>query len=269
MKKLSYFVLLTTITLFASCTNSSNDSSSATSRNVSVYLTDAPIPPNATPWQHYTAVNLDVKGIQYIGKDSVWKAANFTEAVFNIKLLANGDSSLLSKIQIPNGDCIRQIRFILGKNNDVILANGITKPLIIPSRSDSSLVVCVHETIPSTGNYSIMLDFDIPHSVVMDVKGSYYLIPVMRGFVVDATSSIQGYVLPLKLATKVFVVYGSDTIATASDSTRCNYFKLSGFVPGTYTVQFMPFDSARVTYTSVVNVQLGHNTNMGLVKVIR
>ena len=267
-------MLLATLAILfsvASCTNSSVTDSASTNRNLSVYLTDAPMPggPNMPFWLKFTAVNLDVKGIQYIGKDSIWKDASFTEAIFNVKMMANGDSALLSKISIPSGDPVRRIRFILGKNNSVVLNNNTEKALLIPFKSDSSIVVRVNENVPS-GDYGIMLDFDLASSIVRDFQGDYILIPKLRGFIMECTSTIDGFVLPRKLLTKVFVVNGTDTIMTVSDTLRANYFKLSGFDKGQYTVNFMPLDSGYVTLQKTVTVMGNHdNVPLGNVKVTR
>lgn len=264
MKKLLFFMAVAATLLVTSCTNTMNETGS---RTVSVYLTDDPMfhRPDM-PWLRYKSVNLDVKAIQYIGKDSIWKDATFTEAVYNIKMLANGDSALLSKINIPSGEIVRHIRFVLGKSNSVVLSDGTTKQLIIPSKSDSSIVVKAREVAP-TGSYSIMLDFDIARSIIRDRSGNYILIPKMRGFIMECTQSIEGFILPRKLLTKVFVVNGTDTVSTLSDTLRMNYFKLNGFVPGSYTVKFMPVDSGYVTLTKTVTLS-GHNRAMlGEVKV--
>jgi hypothetical protein len=267
MKKPVLLTLLAVVAILMSCTNNASDVSS-TSRDVSVFLTDAPQPNRPDmPCLRYLSVNLDVKAIQYIGKDSIWKDATFTEAVYNIKMLANGDSALLSKINIPAGEVVRHIRFVLGKNNTVVLADKSVKQLNILAKSDSSIVVKAREVVPA-GNYSIMLDFDIARSIIRDRNGNYILIPKMRGFIMQCTGSIEGFVLPNKLLTKVFVVNGTDTISTLSDTIRHNYFKMSGFVDGTYTVQFMPIDSGRVTLTKSVTLK-GREAMIGQIKVIK
>ena len=113
-----------------------------------------------------------------------------------------------------------------------------------------------------------MLDFDIAHSIMLRKDGNFYLKPVMRCFVRETTASIGGFVLPAKLATKVFVVIGTDTIATVSDVKKSNRFKLDGFTAGTYTVQFMPLDSANVTFTRNVEIKKYKDVFLGRVKVI-
>ena len=74
--------------------------------------------------------------------------------------------------------------------------------------------------------------------------------------------------MPLRLATKVFVVIDNDTITTVSDVNRFNLFKLDGFTTGTYTLQFMPVDSARVTFTKTVEIKKNKDVFLGKVKVI-
>jgi hypothetical protein len=264
MRKLFYLFVLSVAMAFASCSSNSDEVAGTSGpRDVSLLLTDAPA------WYRFQAVNLDVKGIKYITKDSVWQDASFTPGLFNVKLLSNGDSALLSKIHLPNGDAIRQIQFILGSNSNVVLADGTVKPLAIASKQDTVLKIRIDEKIPAKGSYSIMLDFNIARSIFRDYKGNYVLLPMIRAFVVETTSQIQGFVLPQNIATKVFVVNGTDTVSTVSDVKRGNFFKLAGFAAGKYTVQFMPVDSARVTHSVAVTVKYGFNVNMGPVRVIK
>jgi len=275
MKKILYLAIFA-VALMTSCSN--NESANSLSSNptvASVYLTDAPgMRPNPFcqgPWQRYISVNLDIVGIQYYAKDSLkkdstWKASNFKETIVNIAALSNGDSTLLTMIDIPTGEKIHKIKFLLGANSTVVLSDSTVKRLNIRERSDSSIIVHVIEN-PTALKFDIMLDFDIAHSIIMGPQGNFYLAPVMRGFIMQESAHITGFVSPKKLATKVFVVSNSDTIATVSDIFRNNRFKLSGLHNGQYTVQFMPLNGTKVTVTKTVNVRNGHVENMGLVNV--
>lgn len=268
MKKIFCFAYsIAALALLMSCSSNENENATSlkNSQEVSVFLTDAPNPNqrpdpfHQNPWRRYISVNLDIVGIQYfakdsLGKDSVWVTPDFQETTVKVSSLANGDSILLTKINIPVGQIVHKIKFLLGKNSSVLLSDSTEKQLIISSRSDSSLVIHVGENPPKC-KYSIMLDFDIVHSIIMGPNGNFYLVPVMRGFIMEQCANIIGNILPKDLATKVFVVNGSDTIATVSDVLHNNRFKLSGFHSGTYLVQFMPLDSTSVTKSRNVTLK--------------
>ena len=276
MKKFFYFFIAAVALILTCCTTEqSNSLTDSTPQEASVFLTDGPLCPRPNPliqdkWHRYFSVNLDVIGIQYfakdsLGQDSVWKAANFQETTVKVSALANGDSILLTKLSLPANLKVHKIKFLLGKNSYVTLCDSTTKKLIIPSKADSSIVIPVRES-PSSKKFAIMLDFDIVHSIVM-INNNFYLVPVMRGFIMDECASIAGFVSPEKLATKVFVVNGLDTLATVSDTIRHNFFKLSGFHDGQYTVQFMPLTDTKVTVTRTVTVKKRAVTDLGVVKV--
>ena len=276
MKKV-IFALLAFAALLSACTSSDNAPASGT-RNVALFLTDAPADAghfwkNHNPWKRFTAVNLDIASIQYVSVDTVskdsviWKDVPFAPQTYTVSLLSNGDSLFLSEFNIPENQLVRKIKFKLGKNSTVVLSDNTVKPLLISDKSDSTLIVHVRNNVPK-GTYSIMLDFDIAHSIVLRKDGNFYLKPVMRCFVRETTASIGGFVLPAKLATKVFVVIGTDTITTVSDVKKFNRFKLDGFTAGTYTVQFMPLDSANVTFTRNVEIRKYKDVFLGRVKVI-
>ena len=276
MKKV-FFSLLVLVALLTACNSSENGPASGT-RNVALFLTDAPADAdhfgkNHNPWKRFAAVNLDIAGIQYMSVDTlsndsvIWKDVPFAQQIYTVSLLSNGDSLFLSEFNIPENQLVRKIKFKLGKNSTVVLSDSTTKPLLISDKSDSTLIVHVRNNVPK-GTYSIMLDFDIAHSIILRKDGNFYLKPVMRCFVRETTASIRGFVLPTKLATKVFVVIGTDTIATVSDVRRFNRFMLDGFTAGTYTVQFMPLDSAQVTFTKSVEIKKNKDVFLGRVKVI-
>ena len=214
MKKILYLVTFTVV-LLTSCSNKETATSLGTNpTDTSVYLTDAPgMRPNSfrqDPWQGYIYVNLDVVGIQYYAKDSLkkdstWKASNLKETIVDVAALSNGDSTLLTMISIPTGEKIHKIKFLLGANNTVVLSDSTLKKLNIREHSDSSIVVHVIENSIAL-KYDIMLNFDIAHSIIIGPPGNFYLAPVMRGFIMQESAHISGFVFPKKLATKVFVV---------------------------------------------------------------
>ena len=277
MKKV-FFSLIAFAVMLTACNSNDMDEAASGKRNVSFFLTDAPgnadhFGKGHNPWTRFSGVNLDIAGIQYMAVDTIkkdstiWTDVPFNQQTIAVSLLSNGDSVFLSDFNIPEDQIVRKIKFKLGKNSTVILSDSTTKPLLISDKSDSTLIIHVRNNVPK-GKYSIMLDFDIAHSIIPGKDGNFYLKPRMRCFVRETTASIGGFVMPLRLATKVFVVIDNDTITTVSDVNRFNLFKLDGFTTGTYTLQFMPVDSTRVTFTKTVEIKKNKDVFLGKVKVI-
>jgi len=263
MKTMKFFIVLVGVVTLLSCNNNKTLSSPQT---VSFLLTDAPA---LKGFQlNFTKVNVQINEIDYVTADSsITKVTSFIPGVYDLKSLMNGDSTLLSQIILPNNVAIKQVRFVLGTDNSVTLLDGTTHALTIPSGQQSGIKINIDSTVPSSGDYSIMIDFNIGKSIFANGNGVYLLKPVLRAFVVEATSNIKGNVSPSNLPTKVFVVNGTDTISTMTDTTKNNYFQLSGFTSGNYTVQFMPMDTTVVTKTTAATVSFGSDTNLGTVVV--
>lgn len=306
MKKLGLFIFLLPI-LLVGC-NSNNDvgaNSNSTLREVGVYLTDAPFDQaqnlfGMNPMLRFSAVNLDIVGVQYQVLDTTkheenndfkgifennhwhafrpemnndtttWKDMNFTEKIIPVSMLSNGDSTLLANLTIPANTHIAKLKFKLGKNSTVVLADSAktVKPLNISDKSDSTLVVHIFNK-PPKGRYNVMVDFDIARSIVVDRKGNCYLIPTMRCFIMESTGQVVGSVLPKNVKTKVFVVTNNDTISTVSNVKMNNLFKLKGLEAGTYNVQFMPLDTiGKVTVSKSVTIKNHGTVVLDKVKVI-
>jgi len=259
MKTWKLLFVMTAFVALASCTNTNKTLTSP--QKVSFLLTDAPA------WVGFTHVNVDIEGLAYVTADSTITNVSITPGVYDLKSLMNGDSTLLSQIILPNNVSVKQVRLILGSNNTVTLSNGTVVPVTVPSGMQSGIKINIDETVPSSGDYSIMIDFNAERSIIATGNNKYIMKPVLRAYVVEATSSIKGYISPAKLPTKIFVINETDTIATISDTTKNNYFQLSGFTAGTYTVQFLPSDTTMVTNTISATVKYGSDTNLGTVTV--
>ncbi|MHB9056729.1 MAG: DUF4382 domain-containing protein [Paludibacteraceae bacterium] len=244
------------------------------------------------PMLRFSAVNLDIVGVQYqildttrhreisenegdtkesafennhqgmqkpegFQKDTTtWQSLDFVPQTITVSMLSNGDSILLSHLAIPANAVIAKVKFKLGKNSSVVLAdsNKTVKPLLIPDKSDSTLVIHLNQR-PPKGKYNVMFDFDIARSIFVNKAGNCILRPTMRGFVMECTGAVGGFIIPKNIKTKVFIISGTDTISTVSDVMRGNMFKIIGLNEGTYTVNFMPLDTIKkVTITKDITI---------------
>lgn len=244
--------------LFNSC---SKDDSAAGPSKVSFYLTDAP------SLQGYKAVNIDVKEIKYIINDGAEVNLPITPAIYNLLDLRNGKDTLLSKIVLNEGEHISQVRLVLGNNNSIVLKDGTIKSIDTPSAQTSGLKVNIQENITTSSGYSVMIDFDAEKSIVRKGNGGFSLKPVIRGYVVENTSAISGYILPKEIPFKVFTLVGTDSIITLSDTARNNFFMLHGLKSGNYTVSFQDPTSLAILKTLSVTVFGGDDNDLGTVTV--
>ncbi|WP_321426220.1 DUF4382 domain-containing protein [uncultured Bacteroides sp.] len=125
----------------------------------------------------------------------------------------------------------------------------------------------IQENITTSSGYSVMIDFDAEKSIVRKGKGGYYLKPVIRGYVVENTSAISGYILSKEIPFKVFTLVGTDSIITLSDTARNNLFMLHGLKSGNYTVSFQDPTSLAILKTLSVTVFGGDDKDLGSVTV--
>jgi hypothetical protein len=269
MKPWNFLLIAMAFMSLASCSTNNTTNTLSSAQNVFFLLADDPA---IQDFQlNFTKVNVDVKEIDYVAADSSMTKVSVTDSVFNLKSLMNGNCTLLSQITIPNTVVIKQVRLVLGSDNYGTLNDGTVVPLTVPSGQKAGITINVDETAPSTlSSYSVIIDFNVGKSVFSTGNNTYMLNPVLRSYIADVTSYIKGNISPAKLLTKVFVVTGKDTLWTVSDTTNSNYFRLSGFTPGTYAVKFMPAGTTAVTNTVSAIVQSGSSfINLDTVRITK
>lgn len=228
MKK-NFFGLLVLLIGLVSC-NSNSDQQT----KVSFYLTDAPT------GMSYEQVNIDIQRVEYkLGSDSLWESLPMQPAVYNLLSLTNGTDTLLSNIYLKESQEIQQIRLVLGSGNNLVMEDGSVVALTTPSAQTSGIKMNIHSVANASSGYSVMIDFDAARSITKTGSGKYILKPVIRTFIVQNTSSIDGKILPDSIAYKVYTVAGTDTIITYSEPENGNYFMLHGLFSGEYTLTYV------------------------------
>lgn len=154
--------------VFVAC--SKNDSSR--NSTVKVRLTDNPY--NAQE------VNVDIQQVRVkFSEDSIngWTNLTTNARVYNLLGLQNGVDTLLAVGTIPT-DFVKEIRFVLGPNNSIKIAN-VVYPLTIPSGSESGLKIKVDKKLNNSLD-SLLIDFDAALSIFQTGNGSYQLKPVLK-----------------------------------------------------------------------------------------
>ncbi len=249
-KVIAVFLALSFLTL--ACNNSDQTS------RLDVRLTDAP--------GDYQQVNIDIQQVEVHSESGNqtggWKALEVQKGVYNLLELTNGLDTLLATAELPAGR-ISQIRLILGNNNTLKIA-GVVSPLSTPSTQQSGLKLNVQAELKEGVTYTILLDFDAAKSILEKGNGTFSLKPVIHALSEPTSGAIRGVVTPLVSAPAVFVLLGSDTVATAYTD-ESGKFLVRGVPAGNYKVSFDP----KVGYTGVqkenINVTVGQITDLGVI----
>ncbi len=256
LKNLSILGLLfITVFTLTKCSNSGP----ATSR-LEVRLTDGP--------GDYQEVNIDIQGVEIHtdGGDpsNGWKPLSIKTGVYNLLKLTNGLDTLLGSIELPAGH-IEQIRLKLGTNNS-IKVNGVTSPLNTPSAQQSGLKLVIKTDLQAGITYKLLLDFDAARSIVSTGSGKFNLKPVIKTTAEATSGAVKGIVAPIAAAPAIFVISGTDTVATSYADQTTGKFLLKGLSTGTYKIEFMPKSGFTAKEKTGVNVTVGTVTDLGTIQ---
>jgi hypothetical protein len=247
--------ILTLSFLLLSC---GNDDQTA---RLQVRLTDSP--------GDYQEVNIDIQGVEVNSEEgsqtSGWQALDVEGGIYNLLELTNGLDTLLGSAILPAGN-ISQIRLILGDNNTIMI-DGVTSSLATPSAQQSGLKLNVHVNMKEGVTYVITLDFDVAQSIVKSGNGDYSLKPVIRALSEATTGAISGVTTPLAATPAIFVIQGSDTVAT-SYTDDAGRFLLRGVPAGTYVVSFNPKAGYESQQKENVIVTIGNVTDLGVITIL-
>lgn len=253
MKLLKILVAVALLSTVVAC----RDDEATKQMDVKFLLTDAPSS------QNFQEVNIEVKEVYYSVSGENWVKLPVTQDVYNLLDLTNGLDTLLANIKLDAGTRINQMRLVLGINNTIKLADGTIKTLETPSAATSGLKINIHQSISTESGYAVMIDFDADRSIVEKGNGDYSLKPVIRAYIVQNTSYIDGNIIPSNMKMNVRVISGVDTVSTVSDTTLNNYFKLHGLYTGTYSLEFVDINSSIVLKDTIVNIIGGTNLRLG------
>jgi hypothetical protein len=217
-----------------------------------VRMTDAPGP--------YSAVYVDVQGLELTGSNGKTVTLNVNKGVYNLLAFSNGLDTLIATgaMEVTT---VGQVRLILGTNNSVV-ADGISYPLSTPSADQSGLKLQVHQELQAGVQYNLLLDFDANKSIVKEGNGSYKLKPVIRTIDIAISGSIKGHISTV--GTLAFVTATSEA-TYSSNANAAGDFMLVGVPAGTYTVSITPAAPLSVVTQTNVIVTTGVTTNMGTI----
>jgi hypothetical protein len=244
------FYLTGAILLLAGTWSCNKDSDKS---KLDIRLTDAPGP--------YSAVNVDIQGIEITGDFAEPIMLDVTPAIVNLLDFSNGKDTLIGTGSLEPGR-VEQIRLILGPENTIVL-NGETYDLSTPSAEQSGLKLQVHQTFEAGVEYSILLDFDARHSIVETGNGQFKLKPVIRTIDTAISGSIKGMIAPAGTLANVTAVSGDDSYSSPADAN--GNFLLKGLPSGTYTINIIHERPGSPYVQESIAVTVGNTTNLGTI----
>lgn len=249
MKKIN---VILSIVMFGLSFSACKKSDTSASKTFNVRLTDAPAA--------YTAVNIDVIGVEIVGNDGKTVLMSTNNKIYNLLNFTNGKDTLLATASVEAAS-VDQIRLILGSNNSIVV-NGITYPLSTPSAEQSGLKLQVHQILEAGINNSITIDFDASKSIVEQGNGVYKLKPVLRTIVTATSGSISGKITPAGTLAVVSATSTTSETFTTSVNTSGDFI-LRGVPSGTYSITITPLLPLLPTTKTNVLVVTGIVTNLG------
>lgn len=230
-----------------------NDAATTASYPYAVRLTDAPGP--------YSAVNIDLQGVEITGNDGKIVALNVTPGIYNLLNYTNGTDVLIATGTLEDAN-VEQIRLILGSNNSVVV-NNVTYPLSTPSAEQSGLKLQVHQTLLADVQYSVVLDFDAGKSVILQGNGTYKLKPVIRTIETAISGIIKGKVTPVGTLAAVTATSADNLYSYSTAVTAAGDFKVLGLPAGVYSITvtpalpLLPVVIGNITVTTSVTTDIG------------
>jgi hypothetical protein len=216
-------------------------------------LTDAPGP--------YSAVNIDLQGIEVTGIDGKAVTLNVKAGIINLLNFSNGVDTLITTGTLEIAT-VEQIRLILGTNNSVVI-NNVKYPLSTPSADQTGLKLQVHQTLQAGIYYAVLLDFDANESIVLEGNGTYKLKPVIRTIEAALNGSIRGKISPIGILASVTATSGD--LSYSSNVNASGDFMLMGLPAGTYSVTVTPALPLLPVIKSSILVTTGVTTSIGVI----
>jgi hypothetical protein len=174
------------VVFLTGCSGSSSSSPSS-SAAMNVHLVDGPI-------SGYQQINVNIQSVE-IGNGNGWTTLATPNKTYNLLALTGGVSEMLaSGATLPAGH-YSQMRLILGSGNSVMLSDGTTQPLTVPSGLQTGLKLGVSFDVAAGTTADVWIDFDAAHSIQVvqaGASGMYLLRPTVWAYDKTVTGSISG-----------------------------------------------------------------------------
>ncbi len=247
--------------LFISC--SDNNDGTSDFGKLSIQLTDAPFPHDLVAEANVTIFKVDAryKGDMQLDTQAIDSTDTMVETdqgkpfvvlmenevQVNLLELTNGVTKTLVDTDVPVGtyDLIR----VYVKGINIVLTNGITYDLDVPSGSQSGIKVFIKPGLAVNGGLSsdLLLDFDVSKSFVakgggQDITGFNFK-PVIKASNMSTAGTLKGMITEITEETSEGVegaqvaVFIADTLNTTTFSDVDGGYMIMGLDAGSYAIE--------------------------------
>lgn len=247
--------------LFISC--SDNNDGTSDFGKLSIQLTDAPFPHDLVAEANVTIFKVDAryKGDMQLDTQAIDSTDTMVETdqgkpfvvlmenevQVNLLELTNGVTKTLVDTDVPVGtyDLIR----VYVKGINIVLTNGMTYDLAVPSGSQSGIKVFIKPGLAVNGGLSsdLLLDFDVSKSFVakgggQDITGFNFK-PVIKASNMSTAGTLKGMITEITEETSEGVegaqvaVFIADTLNTTTFSDVDGGYMIMGLDAGSYAIE--------------------------------
>ncbi|HCX21549.1 MAG TPA: hypothetical protein DHN29_06515 [Cytophagales bacterium] len=236
---------------------------------LSLRLTDAPFPTDEVLEANVTISKIEIRGKGEETKGSPFTTLSDEVSSYNLLDLTNGVTASLLSLEIPVGsyDLIR----VYVSEASVVLNDGTTYDLFVPSGSSSGIKVFVSPSIDVAGGLTtdLLLDFDVAQSFVpqgnsTDGYNGFIFKPVIKGTNISTTGRLVGTVLDSLESPAIgaqITVYAGDTINTNSFTDDNGAYEVLGLEAGSYDVVYEYQEYDTLVSEDIIIVAANATTN--------
>lgn len=251
------------VVLFSACSDDESapiDNTSGDKASLSVRMTDAPA--------DYEAVFVTFSEIAVHHSGEGWIVISGNPVTVNLLEWNNGNSIELGHADLEAGH-ITQVRLMV--TDASLVVDGETHSLDIPSAAQTGLKLVTNFELEAGSSYTLMLDFDAHHSIVVmgppSNPNGYKLKPTIRAVEVAATGSISGTVVNVSDNPLAVVSQGGVEVTSTPVIATDGSFRIAYLAPGVYDLKVVNTLGLEVIVGGV-EVKAGQTTNVGTLLLI-
>jgi hypothetical protein len=204
---------------------------------MSVHLVDGPA--------DYKEIDLDIQAVE-IHSAAGWETLGTPKKVVNLLALRDGiEETLVNGASLPAGH-YEQMRLVLGPNNSVVLQDGTSHALKVPSGMQSGVKFTVSFDVAENTTKDVFIDFDAHRSIFLHgagASGQYLLRPVVRAVDKVVTGAVTGKLTDLATGTPLAdVTVTAQTLDAVGTPTVVRSVRTKA--DGTYALDLLPVDGS-------------------------
>lgn len=198
-----------------------------------------------SPTSDFKEIDLDIQQVQIHQSaamdESGWITLGNPNKVVNLLDLQGGVVETLTAGAGLSAGTYQQLRLVLGSRNRVVLNDGTSADLTIPSGMQTGVKIPGNFNVAPGTTTDVFIDFDAANSIHIHEAGlsqSYILRPVVHGFDKAVTGSISGTLTTASGATLAAVDVFAEQVDPNGNASIVRSVKTS--TNGSYTLDLLP-----------------------------